>query len=43
MNKTYIRFVVQTADNHMYDFEIVDLPKNGIAVYKDTTSTEVYN
>jgi hypothetical protein len=40
-NKTYISFVVQSAENHTHQFEIVDLPEPGIAKYSDNTSQEV--
>ena len=42
MNKTYISYVIQSAQGHTHDFAVVDLPKNNIAVYKDITGEEVF-
>src|SRR5665811_2625389 len=40
-NRTYISFVIQSEQHHVYDFTIVKLPAPRIAIYSDNTSQEV--
>ena len=39
--KTYISFVVQPAQSHSHQFEVVDLPEPMFAKYSDNISQEV--
>ena len=41
MHKVYVSFVIQKEKQHVHDFEILDIKKDEIAIYADTTSKEI--
>lgn len=41
MNKLYISFVIQSDQNHIHDFEIVELAKPKFGIYADNSSQGV--
>ncbi len=41
MYKVYVSFVIQYQDNHIHDYEIIDIAKDEIAIYADNTAKEV--
>ncbi|MEP7317462.1 MAG: hypothetical protein ABI921_01935 [Panacibacter sp.] len=40
-NRTYISYVIQSPQQHVHDFAIINLPRPDLAVYGDNSSEEV--